>query len=129
MVEQEHNCYYVDFKDSRKTRLCNVPRHVLVIIPSNGEDRNVEVRLNVLVEFNGKTLHGEWYCDKSLPTITQYFKQETLPKISKIMGWSTNKIWIYTSCQEDNCFDTRERYYIGKPWVEPKGCKPPNISS
>ncbi|KAF2818660.1 hypothetical protein CC86DRAFT_308748 [Ophiobolus disseminans] len=126
-LEELENCYYTDFADSRKTLMCNVLRNLIIVWPTrSGAD--IAARLNINVEFNGKTTNGKYYCEKNLPAYTKYFKENTKDKISKAMNWKSDKIFLFNSCQEDACFDTRERYTLGAPWVEPKGCSPPSNS-
>jgi hypothetical protein len=43
MTEDDRNCYNFDFSGSRRTRLCNIVRRMLVVFPRNGGD--FEVRL------------------------------------------------------------------------------------
>jgi hypothetical protein len=121
----------VDFKNSRKTRICNVPRHVLIVVPSNGGDKNVEVRLNVLLDFNGNTVNKQYDCESNLPYISRYFHAVTKGKINEVLGFKSENIHLFNSCQVEKCFhaDTKGLYEFGHPWKEPPDCVPPTQES
>jgi hypothetical protein len=121
-TETEHSCFYVDMKNSRRTRFCNVPRNILVVIPSNGDDRNLEVRLNVMIEFNGKTANPKSSCFENRKYITNYFIYTVKPKIVNVMGYQSQNIHVFNTCQDESCFHTSNEYELGKPWKEPWGC-------
>lgn len=106
----EENCYDVFMENSRKTKFCNIPKHTLIVLPSNGLGMNAEVILNVLTEFNGKTTHAGWYCDTLVKRTTEMFHAETKPKLGQVMGWSTkdDELFLANGCYEDKCFDTRK---------------------
>jgi hypothetical protein len=127
MADDNGNCILVDFPDSRRTKLCDVAKHVLVVFPANDE-RAVQVRLNVKLELKWTSDMlmdaGQYHCQNSLPAIADHFKTKSKHKIAKAMSWDANKMPLFMSCQKESCFDTRAGYNAGKPWREPKDCDP-----
>ncbi|KAF1918305.1 hypothetical protein BDU57DRAFT_447250, partial [Ampelomyces quisqualis] len=127
MADDPSNCYYVDILNSRRTKLCNVAKHVLIVFPAN-DARPVQVRFNVKLELKGSSnnkMKGEHYnCQNGLPAIADYFKTKSKQEIAKVMSWDASKIPLFMSCQKESCFDTRYGYDFGKGWREPKDCDP-----
>lgn len=126
MSNDSNNCYYTDFQFSRRTYMCNVARHVLVVYPAN-KDRMAEVRFNVKLELkfdHGPVTRpvGDYNCPSSQPAIADYFKTHSKLEIAKVMGWDSNKMPLLMSCQNESCSDTRNGYNWGKPWKELKSC-------
>jgi hypothetical protein len=125
MSEDSNNCYQVDFPNSRKTTMCNVATHLLIVFPSNRA--NVQGRLNIQLEWNGKTHEGKFNCDTALPVIADHFKKAEgfRPRMAYMMNWNWAKTLLYNTCQRDTCFDTYSRYAVAKPWEEPEHCAKP----
>lgn len=125
MADDPANCVDIDFPMSRCTRLCNVAKHVLIVFPAN-DDRPFEVRFNVKTDLLYPNVKGnpsgDYNCQSSLPAIADHFKTSVKPQLAKVMGWDANKIPLMMSCQKEDCFDTRDGYWLGKPWKEPKSC-------
>jgi hypothetical protein len=137
-TDQDENCYWVDIKDSRKTKFCNIPMSVQLILPSNGFDRNVEALVMVRFEHSYRFLpypveRKGWFCDNNLAQSVKYFHEKTSPKITKLMGYKKDKIWVRSACQNSVCFRTDHGGYewIPQPWNEPfhKDCPEPTIIS
>ena len=91
----------------------------------------MQIRLNVQIEFNGKTANkNKWKCENNLELSTKHFRDVTVPKLTNILGYRKEKIWLSTGCMNDKCFLTPEPAYGPMPaqWKEPgiKGCDPPS---
>lgn len=134
-TEIEENCYYVNFKNSRKTKFCNIPYHTMIIIPSNGAygayggqgaaGPTAEVVLNIITKFNGDTSHKGWNGEALLKRAKTLYEEETRPGITKILGYGEKDMHFLPYILEDKCFDTRKgNYKLNAPWKEPniKGC-------
>jgi hypothetical protein len=104
--------------------MCNVAKHLLIVYPSNRE--NVQGRLNIKLEFNGKTNEGEFNCDRALMPIADHFKDGLRHKVAQIINWNWGKTLLYNTCQRESCFDKKDGYSPGKPWKENKGSDKPS---
>lgn len=61
-----------------------------------------------------------------MAAINSHFSDNVLPKMSKVMGWPSDKIRLFNSCQKKECFDVKSGgYFDQKPWQENKNCDPP----
>ncbi|KAL5119803.1 hypothetical protein ACEQ8H_002164 [Pleosporales sp. CAS-2024a] len=121
-TDDAHNCYDVDFTNSRRSTLCNVPTHILMVWPARGTSP-VQARLNFKMTFNGKTTSTRYHCINTLPRISQHFHDNVKSNMASVMGWHVDKIDYYNSCQPKACFDTSYGYDNYQHWVEPKGCQ------
>lgn len=131
IAEDMENCYWVNFKDSRATLACNVPRNLIIVWPARGGEE-VAARLNVIVEFNGKTTNGKAVCESSLFRTINHFQNHVLDDVSKVMRNKKEDIVMFASCPKDECFGIDKAYRPGadwqpgtKEWRESKGCEAP----
>ena len=137
-TENDKNCHWVDVQNSRKTRFCNIPKNVQIILPSNGQDKNVQALLDVRFFhiFSDSTPYGKkgWFCDNLLKQSVDYSHAFSSPQISKLMDWKEDKMWVRLGCMNDVCFRTDHGGYewVPQPWKEPRkhrDCPLPNIMS
>lgn len=121
IAEDPLNCYEVNFPNSRRTTMCNVASHMLVVFPVTSKNERVMARVNIVVGFNGASVEGDFKCEMSLGPINDFFHSTALPNIGRVMGWDTRDTRLFMSCQKESCFDVDKDIYIEKKsWKEPK---------
>ncbi|KAF9693040.1 hypothetical protein EKO04_009083 [Ascochyta lentis] len=113
MTENKDNCYNVAFNDpSRPYQFCNVPRYVLVALPTTGPV--TDSWLSMEVKFSGPTDHGTLDCSGSKRSVTGFWETAVRPDIAKIMGYPEDQWGTRTTCADNkDCFDVEK-------W---RGCK------
>jgi hypothetical protein len=80
-TDQDENCCWVDVKDYRKTKFCDIPMSVQLILPSNGDGCNVEplimVRFEHSFRFDNPKGRKGWFCDSNLAQSVKHFHEKT----------------------------------------------------
>jgi hypothetical protein len=120
MTDDPANCYDVDFPGSRKTKMCNIGKQLIVAFPTNGGD--VQARLDVSIQFNGDTKEGSWNPDNMEGPIKDYFDNEVKDVLGNAMQWPKEKIVLRTSSQPEGCFNTKG-WWFNEAWHENEACK------
>lgn len=119
MADQPDNCYEVNFPNSRRTTLCNVPMHMFVMIPAvNGDFPLSVVRVNMKLKFNGMSTEGDFPCQKSLTPIAELWRDKAAANFNKVLQIHNPDYNLYVSCQKESCFDVREDTHFGNPHKE-----------
>jgi hypothetical protein len=122
MTEQESNCYYIDFPNSRKTKMCNVGAEVMIAFPTNGGP--IIGIIHVTVTFNGKTKEGTFNNNGNMTcAIAGHFQKHTEPELSKVLGWPEEKMYVYVTGQKTpECMGVHKDYKYGDTWLYRTGC-------
>jgi hypothetical protein len=120
MTDDPANCYDVDFPGSRKTKMCNIGKQLIIAFPTNGGD--VQARLDVSIQFNGETKEGSWNPNNIEGPIKNYFDEEVKDALENAMQWPKEKIVLRTSSQPEGCFNTKS-WWFGEAWHENEACK------
>jgi hypothetical protein len=108
MTQLESNCHYVDFKGSRRTKLCSVAREVLLAFPYDAKDDEPETIFIASVT-SSVDVPGPFVCDSELKhTISDYFDYWLKPEFAKATGRDEKEIGSRPSCSVDLCTQPKE---------------------
>jgi hypothetical protein len=117
MTEDANSCYWVDFPNSRKTKLCNVAEQVMIAWPVNGG--NLQGFINVHVQFMGET-RGSFSAANMVDSITKLFKESASNGFAQAQGWPADKLEVKLTAQDAKCFRVDGTDYLrDAPWKEP----------
>ncbi|KAH7092312.1 hypothetical protein FB567DRAFT_516992 [Paraphoma chrysanthemicola] len=106
MTQVESNCYYVDFKGSRKTRLCNVADSVLVAFPFK---KSTDVPRTLFIATVQSSVVGEvggtYKCsDEMKSRITEAFNTLSYQqRFANFVGGWKDHVGLRVNCVEHEC--------------------------
>lgn len=106
-TELSENCYVEDFnKMSRPYDMCNVPKHVMVVLPVH-EGQTIQSWVSLTLEFDGQTKYGDFNCYNLMFPAIDFWEGNVLPNVAESMGTSVDD-WkqACTQClKENDAFD------------------------
>jgi hypothetical protein len=104
MTEQDTNCYWVDFQDSRKTKLCSIGQQVLVAFPVTAAAREPDTLFIGAVSSTATSDEGDYMCNYPLRTsILDFFRNKVRAELAKATDRGAAEISAHVRCVEDTC--------------------------
>ncbi|UPX17413.1 uncharacterized protein EKO05_0007770 [Ascochyta rabiei] len=108
VTENKANCYNLAFNEpSRPYEFCNVPRYVLVALPTKGPV--TDSWLSIEVVFSGLADQGTLDCPGSKSGVTDFWETAVRPDIAKLMVHPEGQWDTRTACEDNkDCFDVEK---------------------
>lgn len=103
-TENMANCYLQGFNfDSRTYQFCNVPKNVLVALPTTGPV--TESWLSMTIEFDQKQAYNLFDCSGTKSGVIGFWEIAVRPKVANILGFPENQWATRAACENDEgCF-------------------------
>lgn len=99
----ETNCHWVNFKNSRKTRLCNIAKRALLVFPLHTKEPDT---MFIATFHNDGPSSGKFVCDHALQrNIFDHWRDNYLDGFAATVGARREEVYGHVACQYvDECW-------------------------
>ena len=109
MTQQDANCYFVEFENSRRTKMCNVAQQVLVAFAIDSSDDEPDSLFIATVTSTASQTEGNFICNDPLKdSISSHFKNTVRAKFASSTGRKEEEVGARVHCVEDKCVRPKE---------------------